>query len=639
MEKAPPIHPNVQQAVSSKSLAGFSIFAGILATGTLGYHFGLSNHIELLPPVLRILDPQYCLGDFAVNASAGYGHRFFFSHLCALLARGLPLSAVLLLLTLVQNIGVALVTGFAARDLHGRRTAAPLVAILLVLTLDSIQLGGAGFLRQPYGLPGTLVTSTALLALWQGIRLRPFAALALAMPAALLHPLIGLEIGGVALGICGLSALLDFSLPPARRRRRAWHSLAALMGLGLFGAGVWGPALSHNVLGTEAFLDIYARFRAPHHILPSTFRPMDYVAALSFLVAAGLSWKQGRSTSEADNQWNRGMLIGSGLILILLFCGWFFVEVLPSRLWATLQTFRLIVVLKWFGLLLFAGTIGRAWSSKEKGAGLTGTLLFLPVGYGQPFGALWAHGIELVRRRIPASRIRRTLPLLAVIGFAGLSGWLLLGPAFQTLPEAFTLISLSLLLGLFWFLRTRVLRHVLSLLFVAGVIGLLAANRSHRIPIAGNLLRHSNPIFTLADAHDPADPIAWFCRTNLPPDALVLTPPNMGRFRLVAERALVVDFKFAMPSDSAWIEWRQRMADCYGAVSEQGFDAARTLDRQYVRITDAKLADLAATYGITHAVLHARTPSRLPVAYADTSFKLVLLPVRQPARAGKRPPP
>lgn len=611
--------------ISSPDLAVFAVCAGILATFTLGYHYGLVNHLELLPPVLRALDPAYCPGDFAVDAGSAYSHRFFFTQLCALLARILPLPAVLLLLTLAQNIGVALVTGFAARDLHGCGTPAPLVAIALVLAVESIQLGGAAFLRQPYALPGILALPLALLALWRGIRLQPAAALACALPATLLHPLIGLEIGGLALAVCGASALLGPDMPSARRRRIAGMSLLALAALGLFMGLAWGPAQCRNFLSTREFLDIYARLRAPHHILPSTFPPADYLAAGALLLAAALSWREWRRSPAADHRWNRGLWIGTGLVLALLVGGWLFVERLPSRFWAALQTFRLVLVLKWFGLLLIAGTVGRAWTSRERGARLAGTLLFLPVGLLQPFGALWALGIDSIRRRLPAA----LGPWLGATGVAGLALLMGLPPSMRTarsFREAFTLLAIAGLLALFHFIPRRIPRWLLAGLCTAALTALIIANRNHRLPVLGRPLALCAPVFTLADADEPGDAVARFCRRALPPDALVLTPPNLGRFRLVAERAIVVDFKFAMPTDAAWVEWRRRMTACYGPVTERGFAAAWQMDRQYRLITDSHLAGLAAAYGVTHAVLHAETPTQLPVLYADPSFQLVRLP-------------
>ena len=622
---------------STSGLVVFSILAGGLATFTLGYSYGINNHIELLLPVMRLLDPGFCAGDFTVDASAGYDVRFFYAWLCAGLARLAGLPAAMLLLTWLQNIGVALVTAFVARDMHGRKTLAPLVAVILVLSVESIQLGDAGFLRQAYGWPAILSLVAALPALWLGIRLRPLPAMALAMLATLIHPLIGVETGGLALGICALSALRNLELAPPFRRRTAGLALLAIGGLGLFTLLVWGPVQSLNFLETRDFLDIYARFRVPHHILPSRFSVQDYLAALCFLCAAGVSWWWWRRLPETGCRLPRGILLGTGLVLGLLVCGWFFVEVLPSRLWITLQTFRLVFVLKWFGLLLFAGTIGRAWTAGAPGAAVSGWLLLLPVGQARPLAVLWAHAVEVLRRRIPARQLRRIWPLIAVSGLAGMAGLLAIRLAVPFASEALTMASCLVLLACFrWFSRPA-WRYAAALLWTAAIIGLLVANRAAPVPLIGRLIQASNPILTLADARDPADRIAVFCRDALPKGTVVLAPPHLGRFRLVAERALVVDFKCPTTRDASLLEWRRRLAECYGPVTGGGFKVIDQMNEYYRRLTDAELTARARRYGATFAVLFTETPTLLETPYADENFKLVRIPLLPSESSGAGP--
>jgi len=291
-------------ASTARELAAFSVLAGILATFTLGYFYGLNNHLETLLPVVRILDPQFCRGDVVVAGLTAYGPRFYYSWICALAAKSLTLPGAMLALTLVQNVGIALVTGFAARDMYGCRSPAPFIAVILLLSVESIQLGWAGMLRQPYAQASNLGLVAAMFSLWQGIRLRPYVATAAAMLAGFVHPLVGLETGGVALAIGGMSALADASRPVADRRWLALRAVVGLAALALFAAIVWGPAQKDGALTTGEFLAIYG-FRASHHVLPSLFRVRDYGFAGAFLAAAhdGLPWRnrEGRFSGGARN--------------------------------------------------------------------------------------------------------------------------------------------------------------------------------------------------------------------------------------------------------------------------------------------------------------------------------------------------
>ena len=196
--------------------------------------------------------------------------------------------------------------------------------------------------------------------------------------------------------------------------------------------------------------------------------------------------------------------------------------------------------------------------------------------------------------------------------------------------ELFTLLSLLVLLALFRIFRPGWVRRGMALMFVAGIVGLLVAGRGQPLPGIDWLVRPYVPIFTLTDVREPVDRVARFCRVHLPEAALVLTPPREGRFRLVAERAIVVDFKSPTTRDATMVEWRRRIADCYGAAEGGGFRAAEELDGQYRRMTDDRLEKLARRYGVTHAVLYSETPSRLAVLYEDERFKLVQLSALAP---------
>ena len=132
---------------------------------------------------------------------------------------------------------------------------------------------------------------------------------------------------------------------------------------------------------------------------------------------------------------------------------------------------------------------------------------------------------------------------------------------------------------------------------------------------------------TLADAKDPLDPLAHFSRAHLPPEALVLGPPDMGRFRLVAERAILADSKaFAHHDDGALLEWHRRMRACYGEIGSPGFfPTVREWDARYRGMDDRRRGELARAFGATHAVLYAETPTDLPVLFADGNYQLVRL--------------
>jgi hypothetical protein len=144
-------------------------------------------------------------------------------------------------------------------------------------------------------------------------------------------------------------------------------------------------------------------------------------------------------------------------------------------------------------------------------------------------------------------------------------------------------------------------------------------DRHHPIPYVTDLLARRQPILTLADGRVPEDGVAEFALKNLPVDAVVLTPPYMGRFRLVARRAIVVDFKLAGFSQASLKEWVRRWLDCYS----QGDDMPMG---EYWMIRESRILRIAEAYGASYAVLYRETPCSFTTEYTDDKFKLVKIP-------------
>jgi hypothetical protein len=67
---------------------------------------------------------------------------------------------------------------------------------------------------------------------------------------------------------------------------------------------------------------------------------------------------------------------------------------------------------------------------------------------------------------------------------------------------------------------------------------------------------------------------AW-AREHTPVDAVFLVNPDLGRFRLLARRAIVVDFKSQPLAPDDLVAWYRRLADVSGVVHPDSFDDVR----------------------------------------------------------------
>jgi hypothetical protein len=200
------------------------------------------------------------------------------------------------------------------------------------------------------------------------------------------------------------------------------------------------------------------------------------------------------------------------------------------------------------------------------------------------------------------------LALLAKYGFPG---------------ECQLLVVLGSLVCWFYLAPIAWLRISLPLAAAGLLIALFSIGRHHSIPFVGSLLEKRQPVVTLADAGVPEDDPALYARDHTPPDATFLTPPDFARFRFVANRAIVIDFRCVLLNDAAARGWLERLRDCYGPVTQKGFDALAEMDQAYRAVSEEQIRHVGQKYGAAYAVLYTQTPCEFPAIHIGTRYKIV----------------
>jgi len=591
-------------------LALFCLIAGGLAA-LWGYTYGTGDQVEQLPIILRAVNPGFLANDFFTNASAAFGPRTFYAHLIALLARLAPLTSVMFALTALSNGFIAWVSARAALRLFDGSPRAALLAAGLVLTTRTFWLGAGNSLYGTALVPELLAMPLLLGALTAALEERPIPAALLAGLGSLIHPLVGLETGAVALAGLAAAALWrhDFKGRPLRH----WGLAAAL--LAAFAALSLVPYARETRIDSRTFVEIVAVFRHPHHYLPSTFPLWQYAQAALFLLGAGLA---ALSTAGTFSGLRRAARFLAALALILaLAClgGWLFVEVWPSRLWTTAQTFRLLFMLKWLGLLLAAGAAAHAWEERSPDTGLWLAAALSPVALGITSISL-AMRSWFARRNRPAPLLDFPILLFAVLFILRIDTPDLRDVTLLALFAAGAHLRLAAASP--W--PARAAFAVAS----AGVAAALLV-AAPRLP-AAYATQLPAPAFTVAAQQGEEVDLANYARKNTPAGAVFLTPPNFGSFRLLARRAIVVDFKAFPFQDAAMLDWRRRLIDCYGPTTLTGFDAVDEMRNHYDIIRPDEILAVQQKYGATYAILFRKTPTDWPVLTQTQTYKLVQLP-------------
>lgn len=602
-------------------LAAFAMLAGLLAT-LWGYVYAGGNEIEQLPIILRAIDPAYLVRDFFTNTSAEFGPRFYYAHFIALIATEATLPAVFFFLTALANSGIAWVSARFALHLFDDRPLAGVFAAAAVLSLKTFWLGSSNVIYRSFLEPGHLIAPLLLASVWLAYRRQPIGVALCCGLASMVHPLLGLETGAILLAVMAISAWY------ARRKSSLSTPvipsgsayLRALLIFAAFAAANLLPYSHTFRLSTGQFVSILAQFRHPHHYLPSTFGAWQYLQAGVFLFAGGAAFSLSGGKAAGVKKTTLETLALAIIITLLCLIGYVFVELVPVRLAVSAQLFRLLYLLKWLGLVFLAGRLGMELETRQAGGERAG-LLFQLAGLVTPATAAVGQLFALV---FPPERSKRkwtfwlSLSLAALA--AGLVAWLY-RPGFRALLLFPLLAGAGAILVLF---PGRIRAYALSASLMTA-LGFCLLWGSRFLPAyAQTVLEY--PSFTLAGVSGQAVEVARYARDHTPEDALFLTPPKFGDFRLLAKRAIVVDFISFPFQDDAMLEWKERMFTCYTEPVARGFDAIVEMSNQYKRINDQRLLALKSRYGFEYAVLYRATQTAFPVLYESPHFKIVSVP-------------
>jgi hypothetical protein len=613
----------------------FILLAALLGVvhGVAQYRYNSDNNNSLLPAVLRAMDPHYLPNDFYVNSTAEFGPRSYFGRLLALVATPDTLPVFYFLLNLLSNVGVALFSGLFARAMfHGSNVAA-MCGAFAVMAATTFELGYTGKFGRATLVPSTLAQPLLVAALWAGFRGHPLACALVGVPASLAHPVLGPEATTLGLWLAAVAILGGKRFAFVRR-----NVVALTAGLGVLAAvlALLAARYSQSVdLDTRRFVELEAVFRNPHHTLATFFPPYDYAAAACFFAASVIAWQRWRNDGRTTA--TEAFAIGSVLVVLVMACvaGYIFVEVVPVRLVAIAQPFRMLLLAKILGVLLVAGWIAAILHPRHGDGALRDTVSNSKDDLWD--AALLAAGLLSPFVLVVATVLLATRPSLRRVGWlhaiskpgavallVALSPLLLLppGPTDAARLLAFGCVTTILLR----FGDRRGVVPVVALLTLAGVAALFVdVQRWPRF--AHGIVRLLQPQLSFADLSGSEADAARWAEQHTPADALFLVPPSHGTFRLLARRAILADFKSFPFQDGAMVEWQRRLLDCCGPLPDGsiGFAAAAVMEKNYRQLGDADLTRLAHQYGTTYALLFNTTATARPVVYANERLKIVRL--------------
>lgn len=590
---------------------------GIVTTIIHYSGYGVGNHIQQLPIIIRSLDSGFLLNDFFTNITENSISRVHYANFIAMIAgseHNLPL--VFLILVLCTNISISIITFHLGRYLFNNSNVAGIYASALVMSVHTFGLSWRSQIYLDLLNTNTIAIPIIMGAIWAVIvRRNLIVGVTLSGIASIIHPLIGLETGGLL-----LITFVAFHIMNNRKIiKDEWKVIIpSLLVLIIFSLITIIPQFSQPRIDSDLYIYIIAYFRHPHHFVPSTLHLYDYVFALCFLVAAFLSYYNWRQKYKIAS--NFIAILGSA-ILLLCVCGYIFVEIIPSNIWVTAQLFRLLFIVKWLGLVLIGGTITELIAKKGRSTkALYLASVFSPLTLGLALlSQTYKNWLEkdfvkfsklldpsLILLINIAILLRLSVPLISIILFGSYILSILVVSTFHGKSlYSIILISITVItIGITF--HSRIPRHLGK-----GRLSMIANNLTLKI--------------TNSELGSEGDLVAEFARRNTPEDAVFLTPLNWGQFRLLARRAIVVDFKSFPFADKAMLEWHKRITNCYGSPTAMGFFMIDELNENYRYINDSKLRALSEQYDFSYVVLYSETSTSFNVIFQNRKYKIVEL--------------
>jgi hypothetical protein len=605
-----------------------SVIIALLAliSTIFNYQFGYFDHQEHLPLLFRLKSDDYLILDHFLNSnSAGYDPRLYSSSLIILLTKFIPLPFVFFMLCLGCNWIIGWASYKIGKLCFSGSNSAGLLATIFVLSVRTVELGSTAEVHYDYFTPNALGFALSLLALSQILVQRWMLAGFILGLASLIHPLVGPETGLLYFGISFL-----LLIPKHRFKIKAY--------LPLFAGGLLFMSIAcihllpyfladGDKLDDKTFFEIYAYFRAPHHVIPSKFLIHDEPKLGIYLFSLGIAlfsiwWV----IQPKLRRLQYFFLLLWAALLGLVVIGYIFVEIYPIRLVVTAQTFRLLYLFKWSVLFLLAGTIADLWTkgtARQKFYALA--MLFCSMSFWpllQIFILLALTSSAHRHLKTAQWLIFFEIAILIYLSYCGLAeSWFSL----EKRADAYLWATFLILIPLSHQLpKAKVWQPYLLASTALGLILYWSQHpRTEDMPIWQKAISRQ---YSLNDMQGPLAEVARKAKALTPKDALLITAPSSSEVRYLAERAIVVDFKTFPFKGQAMKDWRQRLLDVYGWTEKKGFDAVQWAYMPHYRVIKTeKLLEIQQKYGATHAILYKETETDFPVLFENEAYKLIYL--------------
>ena len=615
-----------------------------------GYRLGVGNQSIQIPFLKHWMDPALYANDPMVRQTLADYPSFFFRLLAVIVTQS-DLYSAYFWLHVLTCAGVIAASYALGRAMFNSR-ASGIVLVLLMLAGHHHALAGDDL----YSLGFThtwAVFPVAICAMLLFYRQWYWAAFALVGVIFNLHALTA----GYLLVMFLAWAVIDY-------RPLGWRwKLAGMLGLFLLIASpTLIDMLSHRQHFGAEWLE-RTRIRSADHSFPSSWWTAGAGDIPRFVLLMGLAALSLAFRAPGRNQ-RKSLLMAAG-VGVLFLVGWVFSDIWPLATVVRAQLFRssrLLVVLM---LAHLAHGIVRGWRLGDlRALWRSGGKQTWRGSSDEPFATevVESEGVSAPGRVLEALLATATFLCLAIPGLFSLAPWLLLATLIVALVNArlgaWPAVVASLALLVVAAAQRTIEYHVPGIDGQVTLEGLQQSLREagtplwialgtvvlawfvRRVPIGPRvrvcfavavfyvgvvLCMHGQETQALAglDRHDPWVEVQLWAAKSTPREALFLTPPQQGGFRIYSNRSVVCEWRdgtqlyFSAAFAKDW--WNKLTAlrpVVYDSKGTHELMHGKTLEK----MDDREIASLAKSYGAEYIVLPAGQDRELKCKYANSKW-------------------
>ncbi|MFP4120608.1 MAG: DUF6798 domain-containing protein [Coleofasciculus sp.] len=594
----------------------FILSASLIA---YGYKFPSSNNLIEVPPVLSLLNPDLYPKDFYVQDTLQITPRYYYQYLMYFTAKvglGLPLTYFLYYLISFSSFILGLYA--LGKRFSDARLPATVLAFLGLVAVDGTIGYVSLFRSEP--IPAIFAMGLTIWGIYFCFCKRWIFGYLFFGLACIIQFLVGIIPGLLMAPMLFLEAKRTNKLPSILFTFLTLGILACLVYVPMVVSGNTGTGIIDNA----EFVYLYGHIRQPHHIIPSSW-PTRLWRNLVLFMAGGLLCIKSSESLSSEDKFNLVIVIFTSFFAILL--GYLFVEIYPLSLFAKLQLARTTPFAQLMVLIAISLLVYEHYQQGNRAVSLL--LLITPILHNGAI-LLFCVAVGLIILKAKNSfQLVQSRKVTWITVFV-----LLLLFAFYPPPSSLT----EALNRVFWksalffvlaspfiweefFLATRRIKIITTSALAFTSCTFLGLGLWEVLP--GNLSDFFQKRITLYQVPgDSLTKLALRFRQESSPDALVLSPPSLTKFRFYSQRSLVFTFNSSPYTDSGLREWANRIETVLGATKPPL--SWHNVDALFQKRSSSELVTIARKFDANYILTRSDWHANIPGVVVDREWKWVL---------------